>query len=492
VAAVQVTAEWDDQDGKPHKPNIIFFLADDLGYGDLPMYGNPSIRTPNLDRLAIAGLKFYQSYSDSSVCSPSRAAFLTGRHPLRSGVYPPPAFPTYTTFFPFTASGIPASEVLIPELLKPQGYRTGIMGKWHLGNHNNSLPTQDPGFDSYWGTPYSHDIGVVKNLPLGANNSCLSCEFWAATLKGLGIPLYRNTTIIQQPFDANTFNQNLELETLQFMRESAKQPFFLYIAHFMPHVPLVVSPEFVGTQLRGLYGDAISEMDHFVGRVIEETRALKIELKTLFIFTSDNGPWLSQGLFGGSAGPFRGGKNTGWEGGFRMPAVVYQPGRVFPGSTQALVSHLDWLPTFAELAGAQLPSGRQYDGKSMVPLFKWNVFNPPPYDKEFLIRDSIAFYINGILVAIRYKAFKAHFVTLDTEASPPVIHNPPLLFNVDQDISEQQPLDVTQPQNGQVLLAINNVRLALMETYAVEPPPGPLLGDFTSLVPCCNPPLCSC
>jgi arylsulfatase A-like enzyme len=361
-----------------------------------------------------------------------------------------------------------------------------------LGNHNKSLPTEAPGFDSFWGIPYSHDIGVVGNLFVGANNSCPSCQFWLATLKGLGVPLYRNTTIIQQPFDANTFNQNMEVETLRFMRESARQPFFLFIAHLMPHVPLVVAPEFVGTQLRGLYGDAVAEMDHFIGRIIAETRALHIDLKTLFVFTSDNGPWVSQGLFGGSPGPFRGGKGTGWEGGFRMPAIVYQPGRVFPGSTQALVSQLDWFPTITELAGAKLPTGRQYDGKSMVPLFKWNVFNPPQYDNEFLIRDSIAYYLNGVLVAVRHKAFKAHFVTLDNEASQPVIRNPPLLFNVENDISELNPLDVTQPQNQQVLLAINNVRLALMQTYAVEPPHPPVLADFTSALPCCNPPLCRC
>lgn len=126
-------------------------------------------------------------------------------------------FPTYTTFFPFTASGLPDSEVLLPELLKPQGYRTGLVGKWHLGNHNKSLPTEAPGFDSFWGIPYSRDIGVVNHLPIGANNSCPSCTLWATQLKGLGVPLYRNTTIIQQPFDANTFHQNMELETLKFM-----------------------------------------------------------------------------------------------------------------------------------------------------------------------------------------------------------------------------------------------------------------------------------
>jgi arylsulfatase A-like enzyme len=376
--------------------------------------------------------------------------------------------------------------------LKPQGYRTGVFGKWHLGNHNKSLPTEAPGFDSFWGIPYSHDIGVVNNLPLGANNSCPTCAFWAATLKGLGVPLYRNTTIIQQPFDANTFNQNMEIETLRFMKESGKQPFFLFVAHVMPHIPLIVSPEFVGTQLRGLYGDAVAEMDNFVGRIIDETRALHIDLKTLFVFSSDNGPWVSQGVFGGSPGPLRGGKGTGWEGGFRMPTIVYQPLRVLSGSTQALVSHLDWFFTFAELAGAQVPAGRQYDGKSLVPLLKWTIGNPPPYDKEFVIRDSIAYYINGILVALRHKSFKAHFVTLDTESSSPVIRNPPLLFNVDQDVSELWPLDVTQPENQAILLGINNVRLALMQTYAVEAPHPALLADFGSVVPCCNPPLCRC
>jgi len=285
----------------------------------------------------------------------------------------------------------------------------------------------------------------------------------------------------------------MELETVRFIRESGKQPFFLFIAHVMPHIPLIVSPEFVGTQLRGLYGDAIAEMDQFIGRVVDETRALHIDLNTLFVFTSDNGPWVSQGQFGGSSGPFRGGKGTGWEGGFRMPTIMYQPLRVFPGTTQALVSHLDWFPTFAELAGAPMPTGRHYDGKSMVPLLKWTIHNPPPYDKEFLIRDAIAYYINGYLVALRHKAFKAHFVTLDTESSQPVIRNPPLLFNVENDVSELWPLDATLPQNQLILLDINNVRLALMQTFAVEPPHPPILGNTIWAVPCCNTfPNCYC
>jgi len=486
LIVAHVLAEWDEV-GKPTKPNVIFFLADDLGYGDLAIYGNPSIRTPNIERLRATGLKFYQSYTDSSVCSPSRAAFLTGRHSTRTGVYPPSNQPFYATFYPFTAGGVPDSEVMLPELLKPQGYRCGIFGKWHLGNNNKSLPTQAPGFDSFWGIPYSHDIGTVKNLPLGANNSCPSCEIWKGILGPLGVPLYRNATIIQQPFDALTFNENLELETLKFIKESAGQPFFLYVAHTTPHVPLIVSPAFVGTQLRGLYGDAVAEMDAFVGRIVEEIHNQKIDLKTFFVFTSDNGPWESQGLFGGSAGPFRGGKATGWEGGWRMPTIVSQPGRVLPGSTQALVSHLDWFPTIAELAGAKMPSDRHYDGKSMVPLFKWNILTPPQYDNEFVIRDSIFFHINGILVAVRHKAFKAHYVTLDDELSQPVIHNPPLLFNVEQDLGEHTPLDLTQPQNVQALTAIEKVRQAFLQTYATEPPHPPVLGEITpAIVPCCG------
>jgi len=329
-------------------------------------------------------------------------------------------------------------------------------------------------------------------LFIGANNSCPTCLFWKVQLNGLGVPLYRNATIIQQPLDATTFNKNLEVETLRFMRESAKQPFFLFISHVMPHVPLIVSPEFVGTQLRGLYGDAVAEMDQFIGRVIDETRRLHIDMNTLFVFTSDNGPWVSQGLFGGSSGPFRGGKGTGWEGGFRMPTVMYQPLRVFPGSTQALVSHLDWFPTFAELAGAQIPTGRHYDGKSMVPLLKWTIHKPPAYDKEYVVRDSIAYHINGILIALRYKSFKAHYVTLDTESSRPELRSPPLLFNVDNDVGELRPLDLTVPANSQALMDIENVRLALVQTYAVEPPHPGVLTILTGAVPCCNPPLCRC
>jgi len=257
--------------------------------------------------------------------------------------------------------------------------------------------------------------------------------------------------------------------------------------HILLQSPSVTPP-------RATVSDAVAEMDQFIGRVVEETRRLHIDLNTLFVFTSDNGPWVSQGVFGGSSGPFKGGKGTGWEGGFRMPTVMYQPLRVFPGSTQAMVSHLDWFPTFAELAGASMPTGRNYDGKSMIPLLKWNIHSPPAYDKEYVIRDSIAYYINGFLVAMRHKSFKAHFVTLDTESSVPVVRNPPLLFNVDNDIAELWPLDVTLPENQQVLFAINQVRVALMQTYAAEPPHPPILGitSPTWAVPCCNYPTCHC
>jgi len=367
------------------------------------------------------------------------------------------------------------------------------VGKWHLGNHNNSLPTQDPSFDFFWGIPYSHDIGVVRNLapPVGPSNACPSCVFWAQTLGGLGVPLYENTQIIQQPVDATNFNANLEKETLNFIRSNRGHPFFLYVAPLMPHVPMLVGSKWQGSQLRGLYGDAVAELDGFVGRILAETQSCGITGKTFVVFTSDNGPWLSQGEFGGSAGPFRSGKGTGWEGGFRAPTIIYQPGRVLPGSTQALVSHLDWFPTFVELAGGKMPTDRHYDGKSLVPLLDWNIRKPPAYDKEFVIRDSIAYYINGILCAYRNKGFKAHFVTVE-ENTAPVVHNPPLLFNVEKDIGENFPLDITQPGNAQALGAIMAGVAALSQTYAVEPALPPVLATFTSAVPCCNPPTCQC
>lgn len=495
----QVLADWDDREGRPAKPNVILFLADDLGYGDLSMYGNPSIQTPNLRRLAAEGLQFFQAYSDSSVCSPSRAALITGRHAKRSGVYPKPNPPdnTYNTFFPFTKNGMPANETTIPELLKPEGYRAGFIGKWHLGNKNGALPTEDAGFDSFWGVPYSHDMGGMKDLVTGPTNPCPSCNYWLSFLGNPGVPLYRNTTVIQKPVDADTFNHDMEVETLRFMRDSnrIRKPFFLLVSHLMPHVPLVVDPEFRGTQLRGLYGDAVAQMDDLVGKIIDETLELRIDKKTLFIFTSDNGPWASQNLFGGSSGPFRGAKGTGWEGGFRMPLIVYQPDRVLPGVTQALVSHLDWLPTFAELAGAQLPSNRIIDGKSLVPLFKWTRRTPPAYNDQYVIRDSIAYHINGIIYAYRLRSFKAHFITIAVEGAPTVTEN--LLFNVAEDIAEKFPLDLAQPANQQIFNEILAAKVALEATYAtygVDSHP-PLLGEweFPLAAPCCqNTTQCNC
>ena len=241
------------------KPNVIVIYADDLGYGDLACFGHPTIKTPHLDQMAAEGMKFTQFYSAAPVCTPSRAALLTGRYPIRSGM----CSDKRRVLFPDSGGGLPASEVTLAEALKETGYKTACVGKWHLGHLPQFLPTSH-GFDSYYGIPYSNDMDRVAERKLGRS------IFLKPEVKYWNVPLMRDTEIIERPADQTTITKRYTEEAVKFIKENQKQPFYLYLAHSMPHVPLFRSKEFEDKSLRGLYGDVIEEIDWSVGQVLQE------------------------------------------------------------------------------------------------------------------------------------------------------------------------------------------------------------------------------
>jgi arylsulfatase A-like enzyme len=317
--------------------NFVLIYADDLGYGDLGCYGHPSIRTPNLDRMAAEGVKFTQWYAAAPLCTPSRAALQTGRYAVRSGLT--------RVLFPDSTGGIPAQETTLAEVLKDAGYRTAAIGKWHLGHLPQYLPTRH-GFDSYFGIPYSNDMRPLDGP--GAPGAA----------KYPPLPLMRDEKVIETEPDQALLTPRYTEEAVRRIRAFRGQPFFLYYARTFPHVPLYASPRFRGRSARGVYGGVVEGIDWSVGEILRTLAKTGQERNTLVVFTSDNGPWLQRGVYAGSAGLLREGKATTWEGGVRVPFLARQPGRVQPGRSSAQVgSMLDLLPTFAAMAGARLPSG---------------------------------------------------------------------------------------------------------------------------------------
>lgn len=391
-----------DQDSD--KPNIIIIFTDDMGYGDVGVYGHPTIRTPNLDRMAEEGMKFTQFYTAASVCTPSRAGLLTGRLPVRNGMMSR----EFRVLFPFSAKGIPVEEITIAEALKEQGYATAAVGKWHLGHESPYLPT-DNGFDAYYGIPYSNDMDN---------------EDWQP------VPLMRDNEIIEAPVDQNTLTPRYTKKSLEFIRNHREQPFFLYLAHTFPHVPLFVSDDFQGTSSRGLYGDVIEEIDWSTGQILNELAILGLAENTLVFFTSDNGPWLTEDQEGGSAGLLKDGKGTTWEGGMRVPALAWWPGTVPAGIvSQALGTTMDLFSTSLALANAEQPEDRVIDGVDLTPVLTGKVES---------VRDVVFYYRSEELFAVRKGPWKAHFITQSAYVGDePVKHNPPQLYNLEIDPSER-------------------------------------------------------
>lgn len=418
------------------RPNVIIIFADDLGYGDLGCYGNPSIRTPQLDRMAAGGQRWTSFYVAANVCTPSRAGLLTGRWPVRSGM----TSDRRLVLTARAAGGLPDTEITLAELLRQQGYATGAIGKWHLGQQARYLPTSR-GFGEFFGTPYSNDEAVSPawKKDFTRRDYWNNPLFYTPRSEYWDIPLLRNETELERPVEQSTLTQRYTEEAVQFVERHAGQPFFLYLAPNMPHVPLFASEGFRGRSPRGIYGDTVEELDAMVGRLLETVRRLGLEQNTLVIFSSDNGPWLIFGEHGGSAGALRDGKGTTWEGGHRVPAIFWWPGRIKAGgSVGDIGTTLDVFTTVARLAGAALPADRVIDGIDLrAPLFGEG---PSP-------RQSMLYFRGTKIYAIRQGQYKAHFSTKPGFGPQLVetIHDPPLLFDLERDPAEQNNLAASRP-----------------------------------------------
>ena len=324
--------------------------------------------------------------------------------------------------FPDSYGGLPPGEITIAEILKERGYATAAVGKWHLGHLPQFLPTRQ-GFDSYYGIPYSNDMDRVADSPRGR------AAFEDPQVRYWNVPLMRDEEIIERPAEQTTITKRYTQEAVRFIKQNRDRPFFLYLAHNMPHLPLFRSDEFAGVSRRGLYGDVIEEIDESVGQVLDTLRSEGLAENTLVVFTSDNGPWLRFDYLGGSAGPLRDGKGSTWEGGMREPAVFWWPGRIQPGTNHEMGSTLDLLPTIAGLAGAEVPTDRVIDGLDISPaLF---AAGPSP-------RDTMFFYRGTRVFAARVGNYKAHFITKAAYGSTAETHHdPPLLYHLGHDPGEQ-------------------------------------------------------
>ena len=412
------------------KPNVVVIFCDDLGYGDLGCFGHPTIRTPNLDRMAAEGIKFTQFYSASPVCTPSRAALMTGRLPARSGM----CSDKRRVLFPNSGGGIPAREVTFAEALKDVGYATACVGKWHLGHLPQFLPTNH-GFDTYFGIPYSNDMDRLNDV--GPKNRA---AFWDPKIEYWNVPIMRDLEIIERPADQNTITKRYTEEAVKFIQSHRDEPFFVYLAHSMMHVPLFRSEDFADTSRRGLYGDAMEEIDWSVGQVMDTLRDTGLAENTLVWFCSDNGPWLVFDTHGGSAGLLREGKGTTWEGGMREPTLAWWPKHIPAGTVNMeLGSTMDIYTTCLKLAGAKVPEDRVVDGVDLSPVLLGK--GPSP-------RDAVFFYRGYRLMAVRMGPWKAHFNTQGSYGSEPrqaKKHDPPLLYHLGHDPGEQYPVQNEYP-----------------------------------------------
>jgi arylsulfatase len=365
---------------KTGPPNVILIFTDDQGYNDVGVFGANDIATPHLDQMASAGVKLTSFYAAQAVCSASRAGILTGCYPNRIGIH--------NAMMPNSKVGLNSTETTIAEMLKEKGYATAIYGKWHLGDDLEFLPTKH-GFDEWFGIPYSNDMwplhplqGPVFNFP--------------------DLPLYENETVIDTLLDQTQLTTQITERSVDFINRNKEKPFFLYVPHPQPHVPLFVSDKFKGKSDRGLYGDVIMEIDWSVGQIMEALKTNGLEENTIVIFTSDNGPWLAYGNHAGSALPLREGKGTAWEGGQREPFIMKYPNKLEAGKVlDTPVMAIDILPTIAEITNAELPL-KTIDGKSV-----WKVLTGE--SKESPQEAYFFYYKVNELHGVRYGKWKLYF-----------------------------------------------------------------------------------
>jgi arylsulfatase A-like enzyme len=392
------------------QPNIILVLADDLGYGDIGPYGASGYQTPNLDRMAAEGMKLTSYYAPCPVCTPTRTALMTGCYPVRVGL-------GYRVLFPYSIHGLHPDEITVADILKAQGYATACIGKWHLGHLPKFLPTKQ-GFDHYFGIPYSNDMGNVDNKMIH--------------YKSPPTPLMRGEESIEHDPDQRFLTRRYAGEAVRFIAANKDRPFFLYLAHNMPHNPIAASEKFAGSTSHGKYGDVVSELDWSMGEIFDALRANGLDEKTLVIFTSDNGPvvWQGQGRWGyrsASAGPLRGAKGSVWEGGVRAPFIARLPGRIPKGGvSNELAAGFDLLPTFAKLAGGSAPADRIIDGRDIWPLLSGQKGAKTPHEVFY-------YYNNEQLLAIRSGKWKLHLPSGE-------------LYDLDADIGEKNNAAAQNPQ----------------------------------------------
>lgn len=420
-------------------PNIVIIFTDDQGYQDVGCFGSPNIKTPNLDKMAREGLRFSQFYVSQPVCSASRSSLMTGCYADRLGIS--------GAYGPQSKRGLNPEEMTIAEMLKPLGYATAVYGKWHLGDHPAMLPAKQ-GFDEYFGIPFSNDMwpkhpwqGTVFNFP--------------------PLPLYENETVIDTLEEQSMLTTWYTEHAVDFINRKKDEPFFLYLAHSMPHVPLYASEKFAGKSPRGLYGDVISEIDWSVGQVLKALQDNGLDENTLVIFTSDNGPWLSYGTHSGSALPLREGKGTAWEGGVRVPCIMRWPGKLEAGQTiEKPAMTIDILPTLAKLTGAEIPEW-PIDGRDMSGLLE--IYNDAlPHHEAYYF-----YYKTNELHAVlsgdgRWKLYLPHtYRSLNgrtgTDDGLPIDYDQntieqPELYDLENDVSETTDVAAQHPEIVAVLM----------------------------------------
>lgn len=401
------------------KPNVIVILADDMGYADLTCFGGVDMTTPNLDNMASEGMRLTNFHTAAPTCTASRAALMTGCYPVRVGmgdVIAPRADGSVSpsrVLWPNSPFGISPDEVLIPEVLKKAGYATGLVGKWHLGDPPAFSPVKH-GFDEFFGVYFSNDMNPYR--------------------------YYRNDELLEELIDRDLQTKRYTTEAVDFIKRHQDGPFFLYLAHTMPHIPLAASPEFRGKSKRGLYGDAVMEVDWSVGQIFKTLKELGIDDNTLVIFSSDNGGWLARGENGGLNTPFRGGKGGTYEGGLTVPTIAWFPGKVPAGSEcKELASQMDLLPTFAAIAGGETPQDRIIDGHDVTPLLYGEKDAKSPWKAYF-------YYFGNELHGVRSGKWKFRAKNLlkneniyyklwrETEIGDSPI--PPALYDLSRDAAE--------------------------------------------------------
>ena len=407
-----------ETDNNEISPNIVFIFADDLGYGDLSSYGASDINTPNIDFIGKNGIKFTDFYSVSSVCTPSRAGMLTGRYPQRFGLN--------GVLFPDSHTGLPSSEYTIAELLRDSGYKTGMVGKWHLGHKYEFLPLQQ-GFDFFYGIPYSNDM--------------------ASTVYFAG-----NDVVDYYP-DQSQMTKKLTEEAVKYIDRNKENNFYLYVAHPMPHVPIYVSEKFRGSSDRGLYGDVIQELDWSVGEIIKRLEELNILDETLVIFSSDNGPWLTMRDMGGSAGELRNGKMYTFEGGMRVPTLAMMKGLIPEGiESNEIISQLDWMPTFASLTRTEISKEIAIDGDDITEILRGNSFD---YERDYLFFDyeKLEAYRRGDWkVKLPYEGWPGSWY------KSPIDSHDTLLFNLRKDPGEKNNIFDSNREMAKSLIDLMNVK----------------------------------